>query len=358
ASASALRAMARMGERKFGAGRLSLRGGVGRARRPARSGSRAPGRAPEGVARRPRQRLSHRRREGRAVVRSRSGPVRARLLLRDARVPSRIAPHARSEGVRASARRLRDIDVQRSPAFGLTREPGEESAMPSQASSVSRKVGPMAIRGIFRGLSAVAPGTASVLAGALFRTPPRPRQEGAEQTVWSRGGRLDMRLDGRRLAVGRWNEGPPVLLVHGWGSRGARLSSFIEPLGRAGFSTIAFDAPGHGDSGGRLSSLPQFIAAIETIVDRLGVPVGIVAHSMGSAASSIARKRGLAPKAAVFIAPAANPAAWTGRFASIVGVSDEVIGRMTRSFERKFGYCWTDFDVPRVAAPFLTAPLL
>jgi pimeloyl-ACP methyl ester carboxylesterase len=149
-----------------------------------------------------------------------------------------------------------------------------------------------------------------------------------------------------------------VLLVHGWGSRGARLSSFIEPLGRVGFSTIAFDAPGHGDSGGRLSSLPQFIAAIEAVVENLGPPAGIVAHSMGSAASSIAMRRGLAPHAAVFIAPAADPAAWTSRFASVIGVSDAVIGRMTRSFERKFGYRWTDFNVPRVAAPHMTAPLL
>jgi pimeloyl-ACP methyl ester carboxylesterase len=202
------------------------------------------------------------------------------------------------------------------------------------------------------------PGAAAALAGALFRTPPRHRHDDVERAALGRGARLDLRLDGKRLATWRWNEGPPVLLVHGWGSRGARLASFIEPLGRAGFSTIAFDAPGHGDSGGRLSSLPQFIAAIETVVAHLGPPVGIVAHSMGSAASSIAMKRGLAPKAAVFIAPAADPAAWTAQFASVVGVSDSVIARMTRRFERKFGYRWTDFNVPRVAAPHMTVPLL
>jgi pimeloyl-ACP methyl ester carboxylesterase len=230
--------------------------------------------------------------------------------------------------------------------------------MSSHDSSLGRSLGPIAIRRFFRGLSVVAPGAASALAGALFRTPHRHRHDEAEQAALRRGERLDLRLDGKRLAVWRWNNGPAVLLVHGWGSRGARLSSFIEPLGRAGFSTIAFDAPGHGDSGGRLSSLPQFIAAIETVVERLGAPVGIVAHSMGSAASSIAMKRGLAPRAAVFVAPAADPTAWTGRFASVVGVSDEVIGRMTRSFERKFGYRWTDFNVPRVAAPHMTAPLL
>jgi pimeloyl-ACP methyl ester carboxylesterase len=84
----------------------------------------------------------------------------------------------------------------------------------------------------------------------------------------------------------------------------------------------------------------------------------VVAHSMGSAAAAIAMKRGLPARAAVFLAPAADPTAWTTRFASVVGASDAVIGRMTRSFERKFGYRWTDFNVPRVAAPLMTAPLL
>jgi len=79
---------------------------------------------------------------------------------------------------------------------------------------------------------------------------------------------------------------------------------------------------------------------------------------MGASAAAIAMKRGLSPKAAVFVAPAADPAAWTGRFASIVGVSQAVIDRMTRRFEQQFGYRWTDFDVPRVAAPSLTVPLL
>jgi pimeloyl-ACP methyl ester carboxylesterase len=215
-----------------------------------------------------------------------------------------------------------------------------------------------AIRGVIGGLSTVAPGAASIVAGALFRTPPRHRHDEAEQAALARGERLDLRLDGRRLAAWRWNSGPPVLLVHGWGSRGARLSSFIEPLARAGFSTIAFDAPGHGDSAGRLSSLPQFIAALETVVERLGPPAAVVAHSMGSAAAAIAMKRGLPARAAVFLAPAADPTAWTARFASVVGASDAVIGRMTRSFERKFGYRWTDFNVPRVAAALMTAPLL
>lgn len=216
----------------------------------------------------------------------------------------------------------------------------------------------IALRAVFRLLCTAAPALAARLAGVLFRTPPRHRHSETENGTLSKGERLDLALDGRRLAVWRWGSGPMALLVHGWGSRGARLVSFVEPLTAAGFSVVAFDAPGHGDSAGRLSSLPQYIAAIEEIVRRLGPPEAVVAHSMGGAASAIAMKRGLSPKAAVFVAPAANPAEWTGRFASLLGISDAVIGRMMRRFERRFGYRWSDFDVPRVAAPFSSVPLL
>ncbi|MGZ5446135.1 MAG: alpha/beta hydrolase [Thermoanaerobaculia bacterium] len=46
-----------------------------------------------------------------------------------------------------------------------------------------------------------------------------------------------------------WGEGPAVLLVHGWGGHAAQFQSFVEPLVRAGFRAIAFDAPSHGSSG-------------------------------------------------------------------------------------------------------------
>ena len=148
-----------------------------------------------------------------------------------------------------------------------------------------------------------------------------------------------------------------ALLVHGWGSRGARLNSFVAPLTQAGFSVVAFDAPGHGASAGRLSSLPQFISAIREIGDRLG-PIDLVAaHSMGGAATTLAMARGLSVRRAVFLAPASDPAGYSERFASVLGLSPAVLSRLTSALERRFGMAWTDFDVLAAAAT-MSAPLL
>jgi pimeloyl-ACP methyl ester carboxylesterase len=228
-----------------------------------------------------------------------------------------------------------------------------------------------AFRAIFGGLSAIAPGIAARLAMALFRQPPRHRDSESERAALGRSERLDLLLDGKPLAAWRWGRGPAVLLVHGWGSRGSRLASFVAPLTEAGFSVVAFDAPGHGASAGRLSSLPQFISAVQAVARELGdrgggcrpagpVPAtfsGIVAHSMGGAAATLAMSRGLTARRVVFLAPAADPAGYSERFAEMIGLTPGVLARMRRSIERRFGQSWDDFDVLRAAAT-MTAPLL
>ncbi len=217
------------------------------------------------------------------------------------------------------------------------------------------------LRALFRGITPVSPAAAAALAMALFRKPPRHRDTEEERKALARAESLPVSLDGRRVAAWRWGQGPAVLLVHGWGSRGSRLAaSFVAPLTEAGYSVVAFDAPGHGASAGRLSSLPQFISAIEAVVRELGengTLAGIVAHSMGAAATTLAMSRGLRAGRVVFLAPAVDPIGYTERFAEVVGLAPDILDRMRRSIERRFGQSWDDFEVLRPAAT-MTAPLL
>jgi pimeloyl-ACP methyl ester carboxylesterase len=214
-----------------------------------------------------------------------------------------------------------------------------------------------AIRGLFAGLSRIAPGATAALAGVLFRRPPRHRGPDIDRSAFDGGERMQLRVDGARLAVWKFGEGPTALLVHGWGSRAARLGSFVAPLTAAGFSVVAFDAPGHGESDGRLSSLPQFLFALRELSTRFGPIEAVVAHSMGGAATTLAMARGLAVRRAVFLAPAADPAGYSERFAATVGLSPAVLVRMKAGLERRFGLPWRDFDVLAAAAKQI-APLL
>jgi pimeloyl-ACP methyl ester carboxylesterase len=78
---------------------------------------------------------------------------------------------------------------------------------------------------------------------------------------------------------------------------------------------------------------------------------------MGGAATTLAAARGVSFRRAVFVAPAADPAGYSERFASLLGLPPEVLSRMRRGLERRFGIPWTEFDV-LAAARTMSASLL
>jgi pimeloyl-ACP methyl ester carboxylesterase len=231
-------------------------------------------------------------------------------------------------------------------------------AAPSKKKSTSVRI-PRGLRPAMRVLSAVAPPLASRLAVRLFRTPPRHVSSEIESRILTgaRSATLTVAHTPAPIPVWIWGEGPPVLLVHGWGSRGARLGSFVAPLVQAGHSVVAFDAPGHGAARERQSSLPQFLFAIEAVAREHGPFAGIVAHSMGGAATTLSMARGVRTERVVFLAPAADPAGYVRYFAALLGLPDNVRRGMERRIVHRFRMDWPEFDVP-AAAKELTTPLL
>jgi alpha-beta hydrolase superfamily lysophospholipase len=117
-----------------------------------------------------------------------------------------------------------------------------------------------------RALSALAPR----LAERLFLTPARGRRPGAEIDLLATARARPMRVGARRIETWVWGVGPSVLLVHGWGGRGAQLGPFVGPLVARGFSVVTFDAPGHGVSDSGLVTIPEVTDAIRTVAASRG----------------------------------------------------------------------------------------
>ncbi|MFD5420148.1 alpha/beta hydrolase [Streptomyces sp. NPDC127069] len=129
----------------------------------------------------------------------------------------------------------------------------------------------------------VAPGPAGKLAFRLFIRPlgrARLRPEEREVMARARTGRLT--VNGVPVTTYSWGEGPrPVLLVHGWSSRASRFAGFAEALLAQGHGVVAFDAPGHGESGGRAASVRDFREVIRLLHAEHGGFSAVVAHSVG-----------------------------------------------------------------------------
>src|SRR2546428_2032360 len=114
-------------------------------------------------------------------------------------------------------------------------------------------------------LSTLAPALAARVAERLFLSAPRHPAPARETAVLAGARTTIVRVDGAPVTTWTWGHGPRILLVHGWGGRGAQLAGFVGPLVASGCSVVTFDAPGHGASPERRSSIIPFRRASPAI---------------------------------------------------------------------------------------------
>lgn len=221
---------------------------------------------------------------------------------------------------------------------------------------------PSLLRTAFRALCAIAPGLATRLAFRLWFTPPRLRLSAGSRDFLASGYPLDLTVNDRRVAAWSWGAGPAIVLMHGWGGNAAQMRSFVEPLTARGFRVVAFDGPGHGQSGasrlGRtMSTFFDFGDVLVAMSKRFEI-AGIVAHSGGCTATALAMKGGWRVPAAVFISPMASPLAYRHMFQQALGMTDEVYERFSDLVEQRLEMKWEELEVPPIARAVETPPLL
>ncbi|WP_369048638.1 alpha/beta fold hydrolase [Tenacibaculum sp. UWU-22] len=73
-----------------------------------------------------------------------------------------------------------------------------------------------------------------------------------------------------------------ILLVHGWSGRSTQLYRIADMLLEKGYMVISFDAPAHGKSTGKTSTLLQFLETIKVIQKQFGPFEAAVGHSLGA----------------------------------------------------------------------------
>ncbi len=127
------------------------------------------------------------------------------------------------------------------------------------------------------------------------------------------------------LAMWRAGAGPCVVLVHGWETDHRDMDAFVAPLVAAGRSVVAFDFPAHGESPGETATLPDLAEALAAVCAFVGPVDGIVAHSVGCAATAIALAGGLRVRRAAFIAPPLRYEAFVRAYAERAGADGDAL---------------------------------
>src|SRR6266508_2451450 len=223
---------------------------------------------------------------------------------------------------------------------------------------------PPPVRAAFRLLERTAPGLGARWAERIWFTLPRPNDGQAPRTVRSATGTpFALDVEGHDVIGEVWGDGPAIYLMHGWAGYAGQLAAFVPPLVARGYRVVAFDAPSHGRSapgayGPRSSSIPEFAAALTTVVARYGPAHGIVAHSMGCTATAVALNAGLPAGRVALLAPMASPASYARQFAAALGFGERTHRRLVARVERRVGVPMHHFDVPEIGRALAVPPTL
>ncbi len=192
------------------------------------------------------------------------------------------------------------------------------------------------IRLALNGVSALSPRLGGKLAFALFCRPlGRGKVRQVEQAVDAAARRESLVVNGKRVVVYRWGSGErPVLLVHGWQSRASRYAAFVVRLLELGFSPIAFDAPGHGESTGTRTTILEYEEIMRTLDSRHGPFEAVVAHSFGVISTFHALRSGVRARRLVAISGVCEFTYLLEEFTRQVGLGHRAEGALRRRVER------------------------
>lgn len=194
----------------------------------------------------------------------------------------------------------------------------------------------------------------------LFTTPMSSSRTRAAKAELGGARMQRIKVAGEAIAIYAWGEvgeQPTVLLSHGWSSFGLRFLPWVQMLRAEGYAVLAFDQPGHGRNSPAKITLPGFADTVLAVGQHFGPFAAAIGHSLGGAAIALALRDGLRADRAVLIAPAADGAAASRRFARAIALPEDLRAAMQKRLERQTGREMEALAIHRVA-PHLAQPAL
>lgn len=201
-------------------------------------------------------------------------------------------------------------------------------------------------------------------AGKAFKlfTTPEKRRKGKLPPIFETGEPLSFRLDGHTIRGHRWQpysdvlrpsaEIAPrkVLIAHGFESAARVFDHYIAALLKKGYEVVAFDAPGHGLSGGKRLFITDYIRMLSAVEQRYGPFQSWMGHSLGGLALALSLEE--APVNAegrlVLIAPAPGISAALEEWAAAFQLPDEVVREMEEYMKAYSGHPPAWYSLRRV----------
>ena len=156
-------------------------------------------------------------------------------------------------------------------------------------------------------------------------------------------------INGSTVNVYGWGDGKrPILLIHGWESRGSRFALLMDRLLTDGFSPITFDLPGHGDSGGKKTTIVECDQICAELHRTYGKFEAVIAHSFGVPCAFYTLKNSISSDRVIAISGLAEFQYLVDEFCRILRIHVELKAGLVDRIEKLFvplDNIWNRFSV-------------
>jgi len=218
----------------------------------------------------------------------------------------------------------------------------------------------------FQLLQKTSPKSATKLALKLWSTVPKYKPSFQEKILIESAGRKRIPFQESKYQPSRntyytlysWGKGPSVLLVHDWGGCGAQMASLAQPLVKAGYQVITFDAFAHGNSPGKQTDLSEIVGIIKDIEKKFNGFHAIIAHSFGALAAGIALQDGVRANKLVVCSAATALDFYLIKFSKKLNASREMRGRIIVNATNRLGMSIEKLSLVHIAARLNRAVLI
>ena len=142
------------------------------------------------------------------------------------------------------------------------------------------------------------------------------------------------------------NEGPKILMVHGWSGRGTQFHDIAKQFYELGYDVLLFDAPAHGKSKSNRTILPEFIDCIKSLHSNYGPFDYAIGHSFGSAALFNAVRLGTPFKKLITISSQYDLKNIFIDFVQTFQLPMDYVDKILFHYKDKFNLDFSDYNLP------------
>ena len=186
----------------------------------------------------------------------------------------------------------------------------------------------------------------------IFTTPPT-RVKKDLPVIFKKAESLSFTFQGLKIQGYRWNhpQEKKVLILHGFESSVVNFDRYVSPLLKKGYEVLAFDAPAHGRSAGKIINAVDYKNFIQHILQAYGPVTNFITHSFGGLALSLTLEEIPHDESwkVVFIAPATESVRAMNNFFHFVKLDNEIKKEFQQLIEEANGKPLSWYSVARAS---------